>query len=749
MRRLKQLQADAERRVRLQLAEDRRLLEEKFRQREYELRQQEEALYHDEQQALYEEEKQRLYAERLYADEAQRAYRRYGRAQQAERKRREELQRQIEADRQRFNEHYPDREFDEELAEEDAASEIPIIISYGKSRQKLSFVPGMTELEFLEYIGDAFPQVNLNLVAGLRPVSSADIIPLSEICAQPLFLVEYPRLVLSLAQDNQRMEASYEENTEEEQEATEDSELLFDEAEFFLTQEESDAVEALIAARDPAVQLAYEAYPSLSKLVNAFVRIIRTLAEPPQEEEQVAQPQDDALDNLLTKTIHWMAKQNLIDERQEQDLCELAVSRNPVLLDQIRQTASLEELIQSLRSIANRYEEDEGEEEEDGSKPPFDASVIHAVFEKLTNEEVSADVTAGAMDLITRNDPEAMNAIYEYARHRDWDQLLQTLEDLIARRRQGEAPSSEMHQDLRNQILAMRARVLAHRNLLEEKRAAHLARQEGGALDEEGQNLELELSRISKQLEELDLLLQTQLSQLDHATHGLEETQQDADMARLKNLVAVLSMDPSIGVEEAQWVKKFIQEMNPEFLDAYFDFEKHQSYDQYKARLLDLIARSKEAEEDEADEESELEIEAKEFAHKVLETLHKGHLLKAEQHEQLAALLEQQDPGILSAFDQLQNNDDWPGLYRNLISCVVGDHGEDEGEAEGDEGEAEPGAEEDDAEEGGAEDGEEEEEEEAEEAEEAEAEAGSAANGAAKGNAEEDAEGDADEDEGR
>jgi len=668
-RRLRQLQADAERRVSVQLAEDRRLLEEQYRQREYELRQQEEeALYHDEQQALYEEEQQRLYAERLYADEARR---RYGRA---ERRRHEELQRQIEADRQRFAEHYPDREFDEELAEE-----IPFIVSYGKNRRALSFVPGMTEIELLEYIGDAFPDVNLNLVAGLRPVTSPEVIPLADICAQPLFLVEYPRLALSLLQE--RMEASYEENTEEEQEATEDSELLFDEREFFMTQEESDAVEALIAAQDPAVQLAYEAYPNLSRLVNAFVRIIRTLAEPPQEQEQVA---DDPLGNLLTKTIHWMTKQNLIDEQQEQDLCALAVSRDPVLLDQIRQTASLEDLIQSLRAIANREEEEDDEPASD--QPRLDAEVIHAVFEKLTNDEVSEEVTTGAMDLITRNDPEAMNAIWEYAEHRDWDQLLRNLEELVARRKTGDAPSSEMHQELRDQILAMRARVLAHRNLLEEKRAAHLARKDG-TLDEEGRNLEVELSRISKQLEELDSLLQTQLSQLDNATHGLDTAQPDADMVRLKNLVAVLSMDPSIGVEEAQWVKKFIQEMNPQFLDAYFEFENHQSYDQYKERLLDLIAQAKAA-EDEGDEESELE-DSSDFAYKVLETLYKGQLLKVEEYEKLASLLDQQDPAILSAFEQLQSNtDDWTGLYKSLRNCLVGDQLEDEGEEaeEGDEG---------------------------------------------------------------
>lgn len=300
-------------------------------------------------------------------------------------------------------------------------------------------------------------------------------------------------------------------------------------------------------------------------------------------------------------------------------------------LDEEAAMAEEEEIrkAEQMQSVGQENEddlEDEVEDEQDGDEDEQDGDddedvptgILSGIFEKLTNEDVDPQEMVAIVNLITEENPHALEAVLEYFVHKSWPTLFLSLQ-AIARGEQfaeGEEDSpaddhlkeeiqaeieaqSQMdhkHQNLREQIMEMRERVLNHKKVLEEKREAHyklqmarkqLAELEGRELTKEEQEAEVldeSLYNTSQQLEELDTLLQYQLQQLDTLvnTAGTQQALQDMlenqmaaneeaeaeleddddrghpgdlenEMDGLKRLMKVLSLDPEISVREARW----------------------------------------------------------------------------------------------------------------------------------------------------------------------------------------------------
>jgi len=167
----------------------------------------------------------------------------------------------------------------------------------------------------------------------------------------------------------------------------------------------------------------------------------------------------------------------------------------------------------------------------------------------------------------------------------------------------------------------------------------------------------------------------------------------------LKRLMKVLSMDPTIGVKQARWIKLMIEEMDSAFLDAFFAFQDHQSYDEYKQTLLELIEsregeveeagddysqyemegdeeeeqegdEGEEEEQEEGDDDDEDSERTLEFAAEVVSSLSKGKSLDEWEATQLLKMVKARNPTILNAFRQLQTSNE-PQLYQTLMRTLA------------------------------------------------------------------------------
>jgi len=296
----------------------------------------------------------------------------------------------------------------------------------------------------------------------------------------------------------------------------------------------------------------------------------------------------------------------------------------------------------------------------------------------------------------------------------------------------GESPLVLKHQilEMRMRVLTHRKSLeekrIAHEKIKETK--LQLAELSGEPYEPEyapdGELMEDMLARTSEQLNGLDEMLQQQLAQLDNlkspdqmyddlnerasemaaqnaqnmaeaqadvqraVDEGAQETEvgeedvdkteaelneeavMEDDIESLKRLVTTLSMDDSFTAEQATRTQEMLKNMDANFLAAFFLYQEHQSYPQFKAQLFGILDSSEEG-AGPSKPLDPLRFAAQEFAQGVVQLLISGDKLTEEEGASLLDRFEADDPTVVTAFEQIRQTND-PTHIIDLILLAQG-----------------------------------------------------------------------------
>jgi len=196
------------------------------------------------------------------------------------------------------------------------------------------------------------------------------------------------------------------------------------------------------------------------------------------------------------------------------------------------------------------------------------------------------------------------------------------------------------------------------------------------------------LARYAEQRQSVDQEDEEEEEEEDEANGQVEEEDSDAaEMESLKQLVAMLSQEHhhgKISKGQAQSIQKLIDDVDPAFCAAFFDYQQHRSYERFRDTLLIEIGgeapqAAAEEGEDEQDEAAPEEAQVK-FALDVIKLLESGDYLQPDQVNTLESILKEDDADgrshqkhlLLSAFESLSQEGDYTQLFSSLMSVLEG-----------------------------------------------------------------------------
>jgi len=149
-----------------------------------------------------------------------------------------------------------------------------------------------------------------------------------------------------------------------------------------------------------------------------------------------------------------------------------------------------------------------------------------------------------------------------------------------------------------------------------------------------------------------------------------EEAVMEDDIESLKRLVTTLSMDDSFTAEQATRTQEMLKNMDANFLAAFFLYQEHQSYPQFKAQLFGILDSSEEG-AGPSKPLDPLRFAAQEFAQGVVQLLISGDKLTEEEGASLLDRFEADDPTVVTAFEQIRQTND-PTHIIDLILLAQG-----------------------------------------------------------------------------
>jgi hypothetical protein len=245
-------------------------------------------------------------------------------------------------------------------------------VFYNDTMRKIGLCLGVSEIEVSRMLRAVFPETRYSTIVGFQ--YDSDFVSLSEVCANPHLLGDSPTVNMltdaevdaalntsgdSVATDNSALSGESNRSLDDNSQASFSSNGS--QVGTIMNEDEAVVLEMLVRREDPRVIAAFEAFPELQKMIDAFMRmasytvaqqqrqaemadslLVATLADAP-EEDQVA----------FRETLTYMVDNQLLTEREMVALQMFSAAEHPALVSILKRYLANKDRAQLMKALSS------------------------------------------------------------------------------------------------------------------------------------------------------------------------------------------------------------------------------------------------------------------------------------------------------------------------------------------------------------------------------------------------------------